>query len=211
MLTAASAMGYLCYAVNLILCIKYRRELFGWISRHQKIRVFFIVLGLFLCVGAEISTHVFSNFITSWGSYTSRHDDTLMSFLISRDYPLFGVGIANDTGDVWQSYYGSLGKLELYHNPESLSRSNGFGNCLYTAGIPFTLLYMYMLLKHMKKVNSINSKIDMLLLLAMFLGFFFGEPFMFTPFFLGAFFKWHFNQNQRIRQYSTAGKYTSAG
>lgn len=200
LLTAFSAMGYICYAINLILCIKYRGELVGGIAKSRKIRSIFIALLILFGAGIEVFTHFFSNFITTWNSYSSRHDDTLMGLMIAKKYFLYGVGIANDVSAIWQSYFGSLGKLELYHNPIDLSRSNGFVNSLFTAGVPFTLIYLFLIVRHSKIIILINDKFDMVMIAILFILFFFGEPYMYTPFFLSFLFNWNSNQKNRLVQ-----------
>lgn len=200
LLTTFSVMGYICYVINVILCIKYRGEIVGGIAKSRKIRNIFIALLILFGVGIEVFTHFFSAFITTWNSYPSRHDDTLMGLMIAKKYFLYGVGVANDVSAIWKSYFGSLGSLELYHNPIDLARSNGFANSLFTAGVPFTFIYLFLLFRHSKIIILINDKFDMFMIAILFILFFFGEPYMYTPFFLSFLFNWHSNQKNRLIQ-----------
>lgn len=197
LLSTGSAMGYLCLVLSMVIWFYNDPNFFKGIGNKTQRRVMLGLLLVGVCV-LEVNYGVIRNFIFSWNSYASRHDDTLVSILIARDHPLFGIGIATDKTNIWNSYLGKLGQFQLYKSSlTDLAGSNGLGNCIYTAGVPFSLVYMVSIVKTYKNRLMVKEKKIEILLVIEFILFFFGEPYMITPFFLMSLFKRYGDSRER--------------
>lgn len=187
-LTTKSAMGYGCLLISLVTYFINNREIghvFGSIRNRNEFVFFVGVLVLLF----ELQFHVFTSFITSWSSYTSRHDDTILGLLIARDHPFFGIGLANNNRIIWESYFDKLGTLSLYdpYNVgylSDLASSNGLINCMYQGGILFTILYSYMIIKTYIQRFFVQRWVERTAIVLFFIMVFMGEPYMLTPIFL---------------------------
>ena len=188
LLTTKSSMGYLILCLNFILYYIDKPDFFrlvSYISKKSRGGII-LVLGLIVVI-EEIFVGVIWNIIVSVNSFASRSDDTLISLLIAKDYPLFGVGIATDPTELWIKYYDKLGSLRRYMQLQT-ARSNGLGNCLYMAGIPFTTFYLYSIIFSHYKMLKPEKIAEKIIVVFIFILFFFEEPIMITPVFLLNFF-----------------------
>lgn len=186
-LTTKSAMGYGCLFISCVTYFISNDNLSKFFGKREKRDALIFFLGV-CAVAFELHFHVVEQFVTSWGSYTSRHDDTLLGLLIAKDYPIFGIGVANSNDEIWRSYFSVLGSLSLYEDGtgslNDLASSNGLMNCMYQAGIPFTIVYTYSIINTFIKKFSVDGISEKIAIVLYFLMVFFGEPYMLTPIFL---------------------------
>lgn len=70
---------------------------------------------------------------------------------------------------------------------DDMASSNGLGNCMYKAGVPFTLMYMWMIWNRLRSMLKL-PRTESFIICIMFACFFFGEPIMSTPLFLMVFY-----------------------
>lgn len=99
-----------------------------------------------LLIIGVIGGNIVMNFVLGTNSWSSRHDDTILTFLIAKDYPFWGIGIATDPIEIWDIYYNRYSALRLYTGYQK-AMSCGLGNYMCMAGIPFTVLYLVALVK----------------------------------------------------------------
>lgn len=189
MLTTKSSMGFLIWAVVLVLFYIDRREIFpsfGFMIKRQD-RVWLFCLCVLLFLVEEFTLGIGVGFIQGVNSWASRHDDTILTFLMAKDHPIFGAGIATDPIPMWKDYYDRYSELRLYTWYQD-ARSNGLGNLLAGAGIPFTVLYLYCIIKNYCQMLHAKKIISKILIAIIFIAFFMEEPIMPTPFFLISFY-----------------------
>ena len=202
LLTTFSTMGYLLYACVLLLYYTERPEILPSIRRiNRKGRLLILFFAFMVVVLFEIKTGMITQIITTTNSYASRHDDTLLTFLIARDYPIFGVGLGTDMTDIWLQYYDKYDKLRLYKSLQ-MARSNGLGNYLCMAGIPFTVLYCGCIIKTFFKTMGLTRILPKIITSFIVIMFFMEEPLLPTPFFLMSFFacmRQHENSQLKLR------------
>lgn len=189
MLTTKSSMGLLIWAVVLLLYFVERREILPHIGGLTKrsVRVRILLFAIILTIVEEITLGIGRDMVQNVNSWASRHDDTVLTFLTAKDYPLFGIGIATDPIPIWDVYYEKYSTLRLYTSYQN-ARSNGLGNCLAGAGIPFTILYLYCIINSYFQMLNVKKTLSKILVTVTFILFFMEEPIMFTPFFLISFY-----------------------
>jgi len=188
-ISTLSSMGILIYLLVIVIMYLNQRNIYKWQLNEQlkKKRKFIFILAAILFVVIEYRTHLLEMFITNYKSYSSRHDDTLMSIVIALEHPLFGIGLCNNPEGVWMDHFGVLGEYELYHRWEDLARSNGLGNCLFMGGIPFTLLFVVKAVKYFKYLIGCNGRLNNIIIALIVILMFMEEPYMMTPFFMLSF------------------------
>ena len=188
LVTTRSSMGYLIYA--LVLCKYYVDGVtfFGTketVSKKKRTLLFGLaVVGI---VSFELLTDIVGNFIAATNSFSSRHDDILLTFKMAADYPIFGIGLATDPIPVWDEYYETYSSLRLYKAYQN-AMSCGIGNYLAMGGIPFSLIYIYCMMKSYIKLIGCKVKLACLISGVIVLMIIFEEPLLPAPFFLMAFF-----------------------
>lgn len=164
------------------------REFKGFRVHKHVIFLIFICVVMFVLEELTVGV-IYAKLIGHGSSFTSRYDDTLLGLLVARDHFWSGVGVAGHFKDVFLEYfYNDLTyrRLRKYAVPD-LASSNGLVNCMYTAGIPFTVLYLGII--YFKLHYKIGFKvIESMIILAMYMCFFFGEPIMSVPFMLMFFY-----------------------
>lgn len=183
LVTTVSSTGYLCFAaiIGVTMIAKNLNQVGRTIKKYA---IVFLILFL---VAEALTGKITEKLVHKQGSFLSRHDDTVISFSIARDYPLFGTGIACDSSDIWDSY---LGKDNLIYAGEvPLARSNGLGNMFYTSGFLFGGIYLLHIYFKSKKIFLTNG-IETFGIWCVFLMIFFTEPVMFTPMWLSFLFDW---------------------
>lgn len=187
-LTTKSAMGYLCLlisGVSFFMTNDVMRTIFG---NRTKRNMLIVLLGI-CSIMLELNFHIIQYFITTWESYTSRHDDTILGLLIAKDYPVFGIGLANDNDMIWKSYFNVLGDASLY-DPygmgylNDLASSNGLINCVYQGGIFFAIIYFFSILKSFLNEFKVQRMAEKIVIFLFFCFIFCGEPYMLTPIFI---------------------------
>lgn len=184
-LSTGSAMGLIVLAVVLLILFFQNKNIYKIsLPKKQKIAVFLMIAIVVLLF--EQMTGTIQEFITSWNSYASRHDDTILALFITKDYPLFGVGVGNDVSELWTSYFPRIRGIAKYgyDHLDDLAQSNGLADCLFTAGIPFTLYYMYKVTKSYFNLLGVNNTFEKILFILILVLCFMNEPYMLTPFFL---------------------------
>ena len=188
LVTTRSSMGYLIYA--LVLCKYYVDGVtfFGTketVSKKKRTLLFGLaVVGI---VSFELLTDIVGNFIAATNSFSSRHYDILLTFKMAADYPIFGIGLATDPIPVWDEYYETYSSLRLYKAYQN-AMSCGIGNYLAMGGIPFSLIYIYCMMKSYIKLIGCKVKLACLISGVIVLMIIFEEPLLPAPFFLMAFF-----------------------
>lgn len=183
-----SSMGYLIYL--LVVCIVYikRSELLSrFITKGKKTRIALIVALVQFGVLFEIKSGEITKFIVQTNSYASRHDDTILSFLIAKSHPIVGIGLATDPLPLWNIYYARFADLRIYQSYQN-AMSNGLGNFAMMAGIPFTLMYMTLMLRAFNKMFRVDAKAEKILMCIILFLIAMEEPYLTTPFFLISFF-----------------------
>lgn len=187
-LTTKSAMGYLCLLISSISFFMTNDKMRTVFGDRSKRNIFIVLLGICAIV-LELNLHTIQNFIISWESYSSRHDDTILGLLIAKDYPVFGIGLANDNDMIWKSYFNVLGSASLY-DPNGmgylsdLASSNGLINCIYQGGILFATIYFLSILKSFFYDFKIQRMVERVFIFLFFCFIFCGEPYMLTPIFI---------------------------
>lgn len=183
-----STTGYLILCLQFVLYCVHNYDL----PRKIGVNVMKILLALIVLFLLEEMTVgvIWSKLIAGESSAASRYDDTLLSLLISKDYLLNGIGVATDWHSVFLDYINKNTYYLIhrrYYWPD-LASSNGLGNCMYKAGIPFTIWYMVSIYRQYK--NKLGFSItESFLMMCVFLFVFIGEPIMGTPFMLLNFFE----------------------
>lgn len=183
LITTVSSTGYLCFvAIVCVALISKNLSSTGKLVKKYAV-VFFVI---FLAVEGATGK-ITEKLVNKQGSFLSRHDDTVISFAIARDYPILGTGIACDSSEVWNRYLG-MDNL-IYKSEVPLARSNGLGNMFFTSGFLFGAVYLLNIYFKSKKLFLTNG-IETFGIWCVFLMIFFSEPIMFTPMWLSFFFNW---------------------
>lgn len=182
LISTKSSMGYLIYGIVLILYLIYRPEVFFNVKIKKKHMLILILFGMVIVLGEELSFGVITNFVKNTNSYASRHDDTLLTFLIARDYPIWGIGLATDPIPIWDQYYMRFEALRLYRSYQN-AMSCGLGNYLCMGGIPFTVIYILSLIRMVYRMINQQSKIMLCGVSVIIILFLLEEPLLPTPFF----------------------------
>ncbi len=186
--STVSSMGYILFAVVIaIVFVEYKELLIFPIRINQKSRITLLLL-ILLAIGAfELLFGQISDFILRTNSWASRHDDAILSALIAKDYPFFGVGLATNIESIWRHYYSAYEDLRIYRAYQN-ARSCGLGNYLAMGGIPFTCIYMIQVIKNFEGLYRFEAVVSKILVAFIFVMFVLEEPLLSTPFFLMAFF-----------------------
>lgn len=188
LLTTVSSMGYLVYTVVILLYYLERDDLFnriGLSSKKSRRIIFFLIFIVMLIL--EYLTGTVTGFIRTTNSFASRHDDVLLTFLIAKDYPLFGIGLATDPKSIWDVYYYKYEGLRLYKGYQN-AMSCGVGNYMAQAGIPFTLIYCICMIRGLIKFIDVKGLVSKSAIIIIIILFILEEPFLSTPIFLISFF-----------------------
>ncbi len=187
-ISTMSSMGYLLYGcVVLVIYIENRKILPLPYNVSKWSRVAILVLFV-LCIGVvELYIGKISSFVVGTNSYASRHDDTLLTFLIAKDYPIFGLGLATDMLPVWDRYYYRYSDLRIYTEYQR-AMSCGLGNYMALGGIPFAMAYLCAIVKSYFRLYDYKNWFAKSLVAFILLMFLLEEPFLPTPFYLIAFF-----------------------
>ena len=141
-------------------------------------------------------------------SFTSRFDDTYLALLIAKDNFWTGIGVATDTQVVFLDYfYNSLQykSVQKYFAPD-LASSNGLGNCMYKAGVLFTIVYICVIFFKLKERMRLR-KFEAILITMMYICYFIGEPIMSTPMMLMFFFSIRVKEKEKICHDYNGGKH----
>ncbi len=188
MISTFSSMGYLLYACVMVVIYIERRELLPFsLKMNKKSRIALILFLMIVFAIAEYHVSGISSFVTGANSWASRHDDTLLTFLIAKDFPLFGVGLATDILPIWDRYYVAYENLRLYKAYQN-AMSCGLGNYMAMGGVPFAIVYLVSIIKAFFKMfdfKTIFVKIIVAFVLVMFV---IEEPLLPTPLYLICFF-----------------------
>lgn len=187
LLSTKSSMGYLIFALVLLLYFVYRPDILNFRPIKKTHVLVLFAIGMVVVGLEEINGGFVTSFITSTNSWSSRHDDTLLTLKIALDYPIFGIGLATDPLPIWDIYYYRYESLRLYRGYQN-AMSCGLGNYLCMGGIPFTLLYLVCVLKSYFQLFDVKDVFAKIILFAIVLLFVLEEPLMPTPFFLIGFF-----------------------
>lgn len=189
-LTTVSSVGYISLAL-IMLSVLLKRE-----DRKKRYYILiFVAIFAILCIDGM--TGVLSEkILRQGGSFGSRYDDMIISILVSKDYPMFGIGVANDYISIWEQYINSPLRMT---NPTyiELQRSNGLGIVMMRMGIPFTMFYVYMFYRHIKKLLNLKTSICILGAFVITLGAL-NEPIALTTFFLMFLFIWKNDRFQGV-------------
>ena len=195
LISTISSMGYLAYLLVLILYISYKPEMFGM---KQKNGVYWrMAICVCLLIIGVICGNIVMNFVLGTNSWSSRHDDTILTFLIAKDYPFWGIGIATDPIEIWDIYYNRYSALRLYTGYQK-AMSCGLGNYMCMAGIPFTVLYLVALVKMFTRMFEKKQYLLKLIIAVLIVMFLLEEPLLPTPFFYMGIFTmaaWKMKQN----------------
>ncbi len=167
-------------------------------GRYIPKKVFCLVLFAVVMLVVEEATVgvVLGKLVGHGHSFTSRFDDTVLGLLIAKDHMLSGIGVATDTHTVFLDYYYNNGiykSFQRYFSPD-LASSNGLVNCLYKAGIPFTIVYILAIYRQLKYVYGFRVR-ESLVILMMYVCYFVGEPIMSVPLMLMFFFRMKVREN----------------
>lgn len=188
LISTLSSMGYILFILVLIIFfIENRNLLPRFLKVNIKGRVFIVVLLGVSLLFFELWSGVVTGIITSANSWASRHDDTLLTFLIARDYPIWGLGLATDMEDIWFNYYYKYENVRLYTAYQN-ARSCGLGNYMALGGIPFASIYMISIIKTYFRMYNFKALLSKILLSIILVLFVLEEPLLSTPIFLITFF-----------------------
>lgn len=188
-ITTKSRMGYMIYLLVLLYYFVDGNGIFIEIKQlgeKKKSVLFALLCGLIVC--AEFMIGGAWAYISGSYSYASRRDDNLIMFLIAKDHPLFGVGIATNTDEIWNTYYNNysfLRAFEAYQN----ARSSGLANYVAGGGIPFIIAYVFNYVKYLVNMICVENKMQKMILLIIIILIFIEEPYMAAPFFYMGFFR----------------------
>lgn len=191
-LCSVSTTGYIVLVLQIVLyCVKNIKSIqLKRLKMPRKIVIiFFMGLSIFIVEEAVFGV-VVGKIFGGQHSFSSRFDDTLLALLIAKDNFLYGIGVVTDTQIVFLEYFYSnpvYKKYQRYFAPD-LASSNGLGNCMYKAGVLFTLFYLTIIYLRLHKTLKL-SRIESALILLMYICFFFGEPIMSVPMMLMFFFR----------------------
>ena len=185
-LSAGSVMGIIVLILVMTAVYFHNKNMFSKLKISRIAKLFSVVVAIAIIFFFEFNTNFLYHYITNWNSFASRHDDTLLALFIMKDHPLMGVGVANDVNGIWISYFPKIREYTLYgfYGLKDLAKSNGLGDCLFTAGIPFTIFYMYKIVKEYKKMLFMSKRLECILLFFSIFLMFMNEPYMLSPFFL---------------------------
>ncbi|MCH5342482.1 MAG: hypothetical protein J1E64_00475 [Acetatifactor sp.] len=190
-LCSVSTTGYIVLVLQVVLyCVKNAKSIrFQRLKIPRKIVIIFLIgLGVFIVEEAVFGV-VVGKLLGGEHSFSSRYDDTLLALLIAKDNFWYGIGVATDTQIVFLEYFYTnpiYKKYQKYFAPD-LASSNGLGNCMYKAGVLFTLFYLVIIYFRLHKTLKL-SRIESALIWLMYFCFFFGEPIMSVPMMLMFFF-----------------------
>lgn len=200
MVSTFSSMGYLIYSAILMLFIFYRPEVLGLVRIKKRNIGIFITLALVIVGVIEINTHIITSFVVNTNSWASRHDDTILSFKIAFDYPLFGIGLATDPLPIWKEYYERYAYLRLYFGYQE-AMSCGLGNYACMGGLPFALWYLIKMIQHYFNLLEVKGIIQKLVIAGIVLLIVLEEPLMPTPFFLVTIFtSYYWNTGNKLKR-----------
>lgn len=183
--TTFSSMGVICFGILLTFAIFNNKII---IKKNLK---WFIIIFILLLIIFEASTGVIRDKIdydASTGSILSRTDDFIIGWHVISDYPLFGIGIACDSTELYNQY---AIKYMMYYKgySEDLAQSNGLCNMFSSAGIILGSIYLYNIMKKSRLFFQFKSK-EMIPIYIVLILFFANEAIMFTPFWIAFLFKW---------------------
>ena len=185
-IASISSTGYICLALQL--CYVTKR---AYSNGKIKIKMlYFIILAAGAVVAEEcIKGVVIGKLIGHGASFSSRYDDTLLAILIAKQYFWTGIGVATNTQEVFLDFvhHNSVYLAMRKYFMDDMASSNGLGNCMYKAGVPFTLMYMWMIWNRLRSMLKL-PRTESFIICIMFACFFFGEPIMSTPLFLMVFY-----------------------
>lgn len=186
--TTRSSMGYIIFALVFTILLLERKELLPKfiVVKKKYITPLIILLGLVIFV-LEFRSGFIRSFIKNVNSFSSRHDDILISFSIAIDYPIWGIGLATYPIGIWNDYYAKLEYLRLYKSYQQ-AMSCGIGNYAAWGGIPFAIIYFTNIYKVFVKYLKLRNKISGFILFLVVLLIVLEEPLLSTPFFLIVFF-----------------------
>ena len=172
--TTLSTTGYLCYIVVLGIGMLNTRKH----TMHSSRTAVKLILALvaFLLIEKELGI-VESKLINQQGSYSTRLNDTSVSFEIAGRRFLTGYGFSN------------LYSSQLLENEGVTSNSNGLGSLVVNFGYPVLGVYLIYLFKRLKELFDMNLITGALVLL-LFLLFFMSEPVSIITLFLSFLFRW---------------------
>lgn len=187
-LSTMSSMGYIIYALVLVLYyIEKKYTLYVGMGDTISARLFLLFIALVIGLVFESYLGVVMDLVKSTNSFASRHDDTLLTFLIASDYPVWGIGLATDPLSFWDLYYEKYESLRIYKGYQN-AMSCGLGNYLCMGGIPFTCVYCISIIKSYIQKSGVVSKITKVGVAAIVILILLEEPLMPTPFFLISFY-----------------------
>lgn len=172
--TTLSTTGYLCYIVVLGIGILNS----GRLASRSPRTVLKLILALlvFLVVEMELGI-VESKLINQQGSYSTRLNDTSVSFEIAGRRFLTGYGVSNRYSP------------QLLAREGVTSNSNGLGSLVVSFGYPVLAIYLIYLFKRLSALFELNLT-GSFLLLFLFLLFFMSEPVSIITLFLSFLFRW---------------------
>lgn len=187
-LSTMSSMGYIIYVLVLVLYyIEKKDTLYVGMRDTISARLFLLCIALVIGVVFEFYLGVVMDFVKSTNSFGSRHDDTLLTFLIASDYPVWGIGLATNPLSFWDLYYEKYESLRIYKAYQN-AMSCGLGNYLSMGGIPFTCVYCISIIKSYIQKSGVGSKVTKVGIAAIVILILLEEPLMPTPFFLISFY-----------------------
>lgn len=145
-----------------------------------------VLLLLLICLAFESTTGLVSNkLVEKGGSYTTRHDDTLVTLKIATERPILGTGAASEVSDLFETSSNITGRF----GTGVVSRSNGVANFAIKWGFPMTILYFILMYINGKTIFHCSCFVTFVFTMVLFLNLN-SQPIMITPFFYTFFFKW---------------------
>lgn len=167
-LTTLSTTGFLCFAVVLaigVLNSNHDRKL-------KRNLMFIIVLAAIGLALVESNLGIIENkLINGEGSFSTRSNDTQVTFELALTRPVFGYGFTN-------------GYMPRYLTAKGVEgNSNGIGAFMCAMGIPTTILYLGQMLKQLRALLKTNTA-STCLILGLLLLFFMSESVMIVTIFV---------------------------
>lgn len=188
LISTFSSMGYLLYACVIVVIYIENRQLLPMPQRLSRKKRVALIVFFAVCIAiAEVLLGYIGGFVTNTNSWASRHDDTVLTFLIAKDHPLFGLGLATDMEDVWITYYNRYESIRLYRAFQN-ARSCGLGNYMAQGGILFATVYMISIIVAYLKIFDFREKLANIITAFVFIMFVLEEPLLATPIYLITFF-----------------------
>lgn len=179
-LTTLSTMGYICLLL-VFSSVLYRNKAKG------RYYVLIMLLAVIIII-IDNSTGVISNkLLNQGGSFGSRFDDLLVSWLATMEKPLFGYGIASSDYLSGFMRHASTNLRITSSDYIILQRSNGIGILMMRCGLLYTAYFIWRLFVFSRN-NVVKERINALLFAAiLFLGVF-NEPIGQTTIYMLVFF-----------------------